>query len=797
MIRFFSLGIKLFLGALAAGIILAAYLLYYYSRDLPDYSELANYSPPSATRVYSLDGKLIEEYSKENRIFLPINAMPASLIEAFVASEDKNYYSHPGIDISGIIRAAINNASRIAAGRRLEGASTITQQVVKNFLLSSERSLERKIKEAILSYMISRVLSKEQILELYLNQIYLGRGAYGIAAATKTYFNKSVDELTLAESAMLAGMPKAPSAFNPYTNYDRAVQRRNYVLTRMVEDGYLSSKAADAASKEGIKLAKRKRSNTIKANYYSDEVRSFLIEKFGQEVFYTGGLTVITSLRSDFQLKAEKALVDALRKYDEKQGYRGPIAKIELNNWQEHLNEAATPAGIKECLLAVVLKVKSHSVKIGFKDGSEGTIPRAELEWAKKRSQTPGDILDKGDVVIVKPLKQHYHLTQIPQVNGSMLVMHPRTGEVMAMVGGYDYNLSKFNRATLAKRQPGSLMKPFVYLSALEQNIAPNTIFEDAEIEIYQGPHLPMWKPRNYERNYLGPVTMRRGLEKSRNLVTVRVAQAVGLENVMELMERFDIGDNLKPMFSMALGAFETTMAKITSAYASVVNKGERVTPQFIELVQDRYGKVLYKRDNRICGNCGDLDTLPIITSHKNFKITDAASAYQLVSLMVGSAKNGTSRGTKVLHKNIAGKTGTTNDSRDTWFMGMTPNVVVGTYIGYDTPRSLGSKANGANTALPVFVNFMKSIDKDIPNLEFEKPETIILKEIDPGTGQVVDDKYMGNKITEAFKESDALTGFEPKLLRPDLEMPDVFELIPEVDEEGAGSVEFVDESIY
>lgn len=781
-----------------ASIAIVAYLLYYYSRDLPDYHELANYAPPAATRIYTIDGKLLEEYSKENRIFLPISSMPSSLIEAFVASEDKNFYSHPGVDIQGIIRAAINNVSRIAAGRRVEGASTITQQVVKNFLLTSERSLERKIKEAILSYMISRVFSKEQVLELYLNQIYLGRGAYGIAAATKTYFNKSVDELTLAESALLAGLPKAPSAFNPYTNYDRALQRRNYVLARMVEDGYLHKNIAIEAVKEPIKLAKRKRNNTIKANYYSDEVRTFLIEKFGKEVFYTGGLTVITSLNSVWQKKAEQSLVKAIRQYDEKQGYRGAYSAIELADWQQALQQQNKPLGLKECKLAVILKMQDGQVEIGFDDGAKGVIPKAGFEWAKKRHKSIKDILSKGDVVIVKSDGDNYRLSQIPQVNGSIMAMQPRTGQVSAMVGGYDYNMSKFNRVTSAYRQSGSVIKPFVYLAALEQNIAPNTIFEDAEIEIYQGPHLPMWKPRNYERNYLGPVTMRRGLEKSRNLVTIRVAQSVGLERVMALIERFNINTNLKPMFSMVLGAFETTMAKMVTAYAALVNDGYKVTPHFVEMVQDRYGKVLYKRDNRICGNCGNINTLPVISQNKTLQLIDADSAYQVVSLMEGAVQRGTSRKTKVLKKILAGKTGTTNDSRDVWYMGMTPNIVVSTHMGYDKPRSLGKRVNGANTALPIFVDFMKALGDEIPNVAFNKPESILLKAIDPNSGEVVDEKDQDTQsIQEAFKPANASGGFAPKLLRPDIEMPDIFELLPEGDEDPMLQSQAFDQGIY
>lgn len=713
----------IFLGGIIGSVITVA-LVYYYAQDLPDYSQLTRYHPPAVTRIYSADGKLMEEYAKEHRVFVPISTIPPSLIEAFIAAEDKNFYDHPGIDIIGIVRAALSNIVNLVEHKRMEGASTITQQVVKNFLLTSERSIARKIKEALLSYMISKTFTKDQILELYLNQIYLGHGAYGVAAAAQVYFNKSVEELTLAESAFLAALPKAPSSVNPEKNQERATARRNYVLLRMVEDGYINAGIAREAMDTPIKLIKRSKAVTITADYYAEKVRDEIINKFGKEFFYNGGLTVITSMNSDYQIEAEKSLRKGLRAYDLKKGYRGPLGNIDLSNWQQNLKNTANPPSLLEYQLAVILSVEDTKASIGFIDGTQSFIPLSEMKWAATNLKSAKTILKKGDVVAVEQVGKSYGLRQIPAVNGAILAMSPQTGQVFAMVGGYDFQSSKFDRATQALRQPGSLLKTFTYLTALEHGISPHTIFDDAPVAVSQGPGMPLWKPKNYKGDFLGPMEMSDGLIKSRNPVTVRVAQAVGLGHIAEIVKRLGINDDPKRVYSMILGALETTLDRVTTAYAVIANGGTKIKPQFIELIQDSSGKIIYRRDAGECRNC-NTESIPQISYPEHVRLIDHYSCYQINLMLQGSVERGTSRGALKIGKIMGGKTGTTNESMDTWFVGFTPNIVVGSYVGFDTPKTLGKTATGATVVLPIVVDFMTNAMKDIPSIPFDFSEDI------------------------------------------------------------------------
>lgn len=713
------------------GCIIVGDLVYHCIQDIPDYSKLANYNPPSITRLYSSDGKLIEEYSKEYRVFVPIQNIPTSLIHAFIAAEDKNFFTHPGLDLLSITRAAIFNVSNLLRNKRMEGGSTITQQVVKNFLLSSERSLTRKIKEAILSYKISQVFTKEQILELYLNQSYLGMHAYGVAMAAQNYFNKSIDELNLQESAFIAGLPKAPSNFDPNKHYVKAKERRDYVLSRMLEDGYIEPHTAKEAIESPIIIKKRDKSETITASYYASRVREEAITMLGKENFYTGGFTIITPMDSAMQKHARDALVQGIRRYDTQKGYRKAIHKIDLSNWKTELPQYKNISGLLEYKIAVVLSVSKTKANIGLDDGSTTHINIADAKWAKRNLDDMNTILSKGDVIAVEVLKNKasnkFVLKQIPEVNGGIMVMDPRNGKVLASEGGYDFNVSKFDRVTQALRQPGSLSKTFIFLAGIENGLSPDQIFDDAYIEINQGPGMPLWIPKNYKGDFLGPIPMRLGLEKSRNLITVRVAQEIGLDKVSNIIKRFEINDNPPKFYSMVLGSLETTLYKMVAAYGTIANYGHKITPHFIETIKDRHGKIVYKRDKRICSNCHlnevETQTTPQITDLEAPIIVNEIHNAQIISMLEGAVQHGTATAAKKLNKIIAGKTGTTNDSKDVWFVGFTPLIVVGTYVGYDIPKDLGKNVSGATTALPIFIDFMYSAYQS-PSLPFKSPRT-------------------------------------------------------------------------
>lgn len=713
-----------------------AALICYYAQEVQDYSQLAHYNPPTATRIYTIDGKLMSKYSSEYRIFVPIAAIPSSLINAFIAAEDKNFYVHGGIDLWGAIRALVFNIINIVQNKRLQGASTITQQVVKNFLLSSERSLKRKIKEAILAYQISKVFSKEQILELYLNQIYLGNGAYGVAAAAQTYFNKLIDDLTVPEMAILAALAKSPSGCNPGRYPARAEERRNYVLNRMLEDGYINRSVALRAASEPIILHKRDEKEIIRASYYAEQVRSEAIRMLGKEQFYKGGLTIITCLDSSLQQFAEDSFIGAIKAYDHRYGYRHAIGKIDLEDWQATLSNFLRPPGLLEYQLAVVLRIKGLRAIIGLADGQESYIPASEIKWTNRELK---NVLKAGDVIAVAAVKQHYALRQIPAINGGLIAMNYYTGQVLAMVGGYDFAASKFNRATQAMRQPGSTIKPFVYLAALERGIEPNSIYADQAIEISQGRGMPKWCPKNIKGDYLGNMTMRRGLELSRNLVTVRVAQAAGLDHFLNLVKRLGISSNIGRHYATTLGALETTLEKLTNAYAIVARGGRAITPQYIEVIKDREGKILYQRNTQhyAHANQNEGQIAPEVMISQAPRLIDEVASYQLTSMLEGAVVRGTAKSAASLNHILAGKTGTTNNNFDVWFIGYsaTPSIVLGVYMGHDNPSSLGSRATGATAALPAFVNFMQQALKGQPNLPFIVPKSVLLKQIDLHSG--------------------------------------------------------------
>ncbi|HZT19859.1 MAG TPA: penicillin-binding protein 1A, partial [Dongiaceae bacterium] len=745
-----------------------------YTADLPDYTQLATYDPPVVSRVLAGDGRLLAEYAVEKRVFVPISAIPKRVINAFLAAEDKSFYSHPGIDIAGILRAGFTNLMHLGTDRRPVGASTITQQVAKNFLLGNEVSLRRKVREIILALRIERAFSKDRILELYLNQIYLGAGNYGVTAAALNYFNKPLDELTIAECAYLAALPKAPNNYAIDKHPEAALGRRNWVIGQMREDGFITAAEAAAAVAEPLKLTPRDEAEVVSADYFSEEVRRELVARFGEDALYRGGLTVRTSLDPHLQAIADKVLRKGLEDYDRNHGFRGPIARIDIShNWPEALAAVKPPAGLYDWKLAVVLSTDAAAAKIGFTDNTEGEIPLAQLTWARHVDanhamgpaiRKPGDALHPGDVVAVELLTKDaagkdyppytYGLRQIPEISGAIVVMDPHTGRVLAVTGGWSFQISEFDRALQAMRQPGSAFKPIVYSAALENGFTPSTVIMDAPIVIDQGPGLPLWRPENFEKNFLGPATLRQGLEKSRNLMTIRVAQAIGMDKVAEMAKRLGVVDNLQPVLAMALGAGETTVLRLTNAYSIIDNGGKKVTPTLIDRVQDKLGRTIFRSDNRPCEGCSGVEWKgqppPKIPDTRE-QVLDPLTAYQMVSMMQGVVQRGTGSIIGTLGRPLAGKTGTTNDSNDVWFVGFSPDLAVGCYMGYDQPRSLGDRATGGMIIAPLFKNFMAEALKNQPSVPFRIPPGIRLVRVDLATGQRAEPGDT-NVILEAFK---------------------------------------------
>lgn len=765
----FSVALLAFFGLLAAGAI--GYGFYHFGKGLPKYEQLASYEPPVMTRVHAADGSLIAEYARQRRLFVPIDAIPPIVREAFIAAEDQNYYSHPGIDFQGIIRAAATNLKNLGQGRRLVGASTITQQVAKNMLLTNEVSYERKAKEALLALRINRALTKDQVLELYLNEIYLGHRAYGVAAAALYYFDKPLNRLTIAEAAYLGALPKAPNNYNPFTHPDRAVGRRNWVIGRMLEEGYITPEQAEQATLSPLLAEEGGDAQVINAEWFVEQVRRELYDLYGETALYDGGLSVRTTMQTSLQKLGEKMLRAGLRDYDRRHGWRGAFSNIEVGeDWTVKLAQFPRPKGLGDWRLAIVLKLDKNTADVGFSDTTTGEIPLAELSWARKlidvddkgpKIEKPADVLTVGDIVAVAPRdkddapKNSYSLEQIPEISGGLVAMDPHTGRILALVGGWSAEASEFNRAVQAYRQPGSAFKPFVYAAALDHGFTPADKIMDGPFVLTQA-NGDRWKPSNYSNRFYGPSTLRLGIEKSRNLMTVRLARAIGMAAVADYAKRFGINNNLMQTLSMALGAGETTLLKLTTAYAELVNGGKQVTPTLIDRVQDRRGKTIYRHDERSCPDCNvaewEEQAEPELPDTRK-QILPATTAYQVVSMLEGVVERGTGRSVSVINKPLGGKTGTTNDSQDTWFLGFSPDLAVGVYVGFDTPRSMGKHEQGASAAAPIFRDFMAVALKDKPATPFRVPEGIRLVRINGQTGEPAQ-RGDRNVILEAFKTS-------------------------------------------
>ncbi|MEX1146869.1 MAG: penicillin-binding protein 1A [Sphingomonadales bacterium] len=768
------------LGAIAAvvGLVLA---LQHYGRSLPDYTQLADYEPPVVTRIHAGDGSLIEEYARERRLFVPISAIPRPLIEAFLSAEDQNFYDHGGLDFKGILRATITNVQNALSGRRLVGASTITQQVAKNFLLTSEVSFDRKIKEAILAYRIERAFTKDEILELYLNEIYLGFRSYGVAAASLNYFDKALDELTLDEMAYLAALPKAPNNYHPVRRTEAAVGRRDWVLSRMLDDGHITEARFDAARKMPLETRRPVSTRIFRADYFSEEVRRELYRVYGVQGLYEAGLSVRTTLDPRLQTIAERALKGGLIAYDRRHGWRGPIARLPEaddvdppewsksawagSTWIRQLQDMELEPGVDAWRVAAVLAVDDALVRIGLEDGRVGVIPFEELRWARRwmsgqRVGGPisvaGDVLEVGDVVAVEELAPEasepepgeatengnndrvFALRQRPDVGGAVVAMDPHTGRVLAMVGGFSYADSEYNRATQANRQPGSAFKPFVYAAALEVGFTPSSLILDAPFVIDQGMGQGRWKPSNYTDRFYGPSTLRLGLEQSRNLMTVRLANYIGMERISDVADRFSIQDRMPDTLAHALGAGETTLMRLTTAYAELVNGGKDIVPTLVDRIQDRRGKTLYAHDTRPCTACQPLQwsgQAPPKLPDNRAQVIDPANAYQIVSMLEGAVIRGTGRSISTIGKPLAGKTGTTNESHDAWFVGFSPDLVVGVFVGFDRPRTLGPREQGASAAAPIFRSFMEEALKHQPGIPFRVPSGVNLVRVNAETG--------------------------------------------------------------
>jgi len=769
---FFGVGVALALLA-AAGV---AIYLSDVAKDLPDYEVLANYEPPVTTRVHAGDGALMAEFARERRLYLPIQAVPDRVKAAFLSAEDKNFYTHPGIDVTGLVRAIITNAQNLGSGRRPVGASTITQQVAKNFLLSSDQTIDRKVREMLLSFRIEQAYSKDRILELYLNEIFFGLNSYGIAGAALTYFDKSVNELTVAEAAYLAALPRGPSNYHPFRHTDRAIERRNWVIDQMFENGYVSAEEAGKAKEQPLGVNLRRSGTYLFAGeYFTEEVRRQLIARYGEDALYEGGLSVRTTLDPSLQLMARKALQNGLMKYDRLRGYRGPITTIAIDgDWGKPLFEVPGLFDVPEWKVAVVLDAGADGLKIGLKPEAtpsreidkervEGTVALEDMSWAMRHSvegklvkaKSPADVLKPGDVVYVSAKPEaagSYLLHQVPEIGGALVAMNPHTGRVLALAGGFSYAASEFNRATQAYRQPGSSFKPIVYAAALDNGYTPASVVLDAPIRIVQGNQV--WEPKNYGGEFAGPSTLRAGIERSRNLMTIRLANDMGMNLVVEYAERFGIYDKLMPYLPMALGSGETTVMRMVSAYAVMANGGKQIKPSLIDRIQDRYGKTVFKHDERGCEQCvaeeWHKQAEPKLVDNAE-QVLDSMTAYQITSMMEGVVKRGTAVTVAELGFPIAGKTGTTNEEKDAWFIGYTPNLVVGVFMGYDQPKPMGKGSTGGGLAAPIFKEFMAAALKDARPIEFKVPEGMKMISVDRKSGMRTASGAPGS-ILEAFK---------------------------------------------
>ena len=728
-------------------------ILWAFSNELPDYKFLKSYKPPVSSKVYSGEGELVIDFSKEKRIFVPYNLIPPKVINSFLSAEDKNFFTHPGVDAKGVLRAILNNISNLIHSKRLEGASTITQQVAKNFLLSNEISLNRKVKEAILAFRIERALSKKRILELYLNQIYLGQGAYGIASASLEYFDKSISELNYGEAALLAALPKAPSKYNPYKNIELAKFRRNLVLKNLFDNKYLNNQDYNKLIEQKVKLKKRKQILLEDARYYVEDIRKSVVNQFGFDRVYKQGFNIKTPINLELQNIATSSLRKGLESYDRRKGWRGALTnKKNSKNWKKNLDKFKLEKSISWDI-AIVKKINKFSTIIETEKNFTGTINYESISWSKKEFN---DLFNIGDIIYVKKIQDNeYDLKQLPKANGGIVVMDPFTGRVYALSGGFSFKKSEFNRATQALRQPGSAFKPFIYALALENNFSPTTLILDAPLVLEQGIDLKMWKPENYGKKFYGPSTLRMGLEKSRNLMTVRIAQELGIKKIVNFSKQLGIYDNPEELLSISLGSAETTLLKLTSAYCVFVNGGKKIKPILIDRIQDSEGKTFFNTETRTCKNCNQVSytskTIPKISDNFD-QILSPQSAYQIISMLEGAVQRGTSKGLRNLNLDIAGKTGTTNKNNDTWFIGFTSKLVIGVYIGMDEPESLGRYETGAKTAMPVFKNFVKKAIKKKDAKPFKVAPNITMIVVEPFTGKKAS---FGSKetIIEVFKK--------------------------------------------
>ena len=730
-------------------------ILWYYSNDLPDYKFLKNYKPPISSKLYSSDGQLLSEFSSEKRIFVPYNSIPKLVINSFLSAEDKNFFKHPGVDAKGVLRAIVNNISNLMSSKRLEGASTITQQVAKNFLLSNEISIDRKVKEAILAFRIERALSKERILELYLNQIYLGEGSYGIASASLQYFDKSISELNYSEAALLAALPKAPSRYNPYKDKELAKFRRNLVLKNLYENKYLTNLELKNLSDQDIILKKRKSVYLENSNYYVEDIRKLIVDKYGFDKVYKQGFTINTPLNLSLQEQATKSLRKGLIEFDKKKGWRGALLNKKYSSeWSKNLKDYKLEESIN-WELSIVKKINRFSIEIETIKGNQGIIEFASINWTKKNFE---ELFKVGEIIYTEKIKDNkYNLQQLPKVNGAIVVLDPYTGRILALSGGFSFKNSEFNRATQAKRQPGSAFKPFVYALALENGYTPATLILDAPIVFDQGEDLKLWKPENYGKKFYGPSTLRTGVEKSRNLMTVRIAQNLGINNIANFAKDLNIYENPQQLLSLSLGSSETTLLKLVNAYSIFVNGGKLIYPKFIDRIQDSEGNTIFNSESRNCEGCDQISYLSnkIPKIKNNFKqIISKETAYQMTSILEGTVKRGTAKGLKELKIDLAGKTGTTNKNTDTWFIGFSSNYVIGVYVGYDEPSSLGKLETGARTAMPIFKDFVKNSIKKQSARPFKVPQGIKMLVVNSNTGKRA--SYSDEAIIiEAFKEKD------------------------------------------
>ena len=735
--------------------------LWYFSLGLPDYKKLSDYQPPISSRVYSEDRKLVAEYALEKRLFIPYESIPEKVINAFLSAEDKNFFSHPGIDAKGILRAVIKNIKNISQNKRLEGASTITQQVAKNFLLTNEVSMKRKIKEAILAFRIERAYTKERILELYLNQIYLGQGTYGIAAASLEYFDKSIKELNYPETALLAALPKAPSKYNPYRYPEVAKYRRNLVLLNLEENKFISKQQLNEFKDSKLKLKKRKIEIVNEANSYTEEVRRIVKNIYGFEKLYSQGLSISTPLKINYQIQALKSLRKGIEEYDRRRGWRGPITnKIKNENWKKVISQNKLDPTLNWHLVEI-LSLNDNEIRFKTidekKQSLEGVLLKQNIKWTTPRKKLIKDVHKIGDIIFVKKIKKNWVLKQYPKVNGGIVIIDPFKGDVLALVGGFNFKESEFNRVTQAKRQPGSAFKPIVYAAALEKDFAPNSIILDAPFVESQGVGLKNWKPENYGKKFYGPTTFRKGIEYSRNLMTVRIAKILGLEEILNLSKRLNIYEEIPELLSVSLGAAETTLMNLTSAYAPFVNGGKKIEPKLISRIQDRRGKTIYQEKSRKCIGCDKFINkeieLPKI-ENTDEQVMSEETAYQMTSILQGAVQRGTAKKLRSLKVPLAGKTGTTNDNYDAWFIGFSSNLVIGVYVGHDNPKTLGKFETGSKAALPIFKDFVEKALFKEDFEEFQIPENIYLTSLNYDTG-IKAPPGEKNSIIEALKLRD------------------------------------------